>query len=165
MKIFGPELVGKASSQPTIESPSSPVDFHAHANSDVLEGLSARGGELLFEGKPVLGEEHISAYLDGAITVPSSGATIAFRDFVLPKDCAGSRAFCKMKPSKAVSVPVLFGGIQLCSVDVNAAGECSFVGPTQDKPIADGSDIEFVFDAMANTGGGDMAIVLRLVAA
>ena len=165
MKIFSPDLVGQAQAQQTTSDPASPVEFHSHANTGVLSKLAADGDELMFNGKPVVGLEHITAYLDGAITLPSSAATIAYRDFVLPQNCEGSRAFCKTKPSKAVSIPIVVGGTQLCTVTVSTAGECSFVGPTQDKPVTVGSDIEFVFDDLANTGGGDLAIVLRLVAA
>lgn len=164
MKIFEPDIVGKAEAQPTSASPSEEVTFHSHGNKAALDKISESNGRLLFGGKPVRGTENIAAYLDSTITEAASAATLSMEDFVLPAQCLGSRADVRLLPSATVNVPIKIGADTVAQLTISSAGVCQFVGPSMDTNVPAGSRIEFVMDALANTGCGDLSLVLQLVA-
>ena len=109
------------------------------------------------------GTENIAAYLDGTLTEASSAATLAMEDFVLPANCAGSLADVKLRPSTAVNIPIKIADNTVAQLTVSAAGVCQFVGPSSDVQVTVGARIEFVMDALANTGCGDLSLVLQLI--
>lgn len=162
MQVVNPVLVGTIQHKESLAAAPKPVVLHAHENSDTLSKFGTDPeGRLTFDGRPVDAVEYIAFNLDGVITEPASGLTIAMRGMKLPKAFVGSRAVCKTPPSGTVSVLVKVNGTSIGSVSIAAVtGLCSFSGPVADVQLSAGDELSLSFDALANTGGGNVAVVL-----
>lgn len=165
MQVVNPTLVGPILHKSSVDAQPEPVSLHDHENSDTLASLGEdSSGRLTFKGVAIGAIEHIAFNLDGVITEAASGLTIAMENMKFPKGFVGSRAVCKTPPSASVSIPVKVDGTVVGSVSIAAVtGVCSFSGPTSDVQLSAGSELSLTFDALANTGCGNVAVVLTAV--
>ena len=166
MDIFNPTLVGTISHKDSHSSDSKTVSLHVHENSATLASLGEDAeGRLTFNGQTVVSDvELVSFNLDGVITDTAAAMTIAMADMKLPKAFAGSRAVCLTPPASTVTVPFKVGTVVVGSVSIEAVtGNCTFVGASTDVSIAAGAILTLTFDSLANTGGGNVAVVLSFI--
>lgn len=155
MQIIKPNFVGEM--QHTQNGKSEAVTLHHHDNADILAKIVAADGKLLYDGKPVV-KERVSFYLDGTITEAAGCATVVPDVWTLAKDCAGCFAQCTKFPATDVVIPIKSGSTVIAQLLIKTDGTCTFSGAA--TTLQAGTWLSIAFDALANTGGGNVSVVL-----